>query len=90
MGTALLSPVTKVIPNDMTGGGQYHFGIFKKSSNYNASDGFYGQVTGYQPSGIDEAIIYQGIFMEDLKKGNLSTGPTALTAFVGGNGNPHA
>ncbi|PGH06805.1 hypothetical protein AJ79_06447 [Helicocarpus griseus UAMH5409] len=56
-----LESVGEAEPNDLSGRGQYHFGILKKPT------GEFGDMTreGYQPSGIDEGVIYGGIFMED-------------------------
>ncbi|CAG8957166.1 hypothetical protein HYFRA_00009367 [Hymenoscyphus fraxineus] len=49
-----LKQVTEPLENDNTGNGELHFAILKQA------------VAGApQPTGIDEAIIYGGIFMED-------------------------
>ncbi|KXH33788.1 hypothetical protein CSAL01_09299 [Colletotrichum salicis] len=58
-------------PNIVTGQGQYHFGILKKPV------GGQGDITknGFQPDGIDEGIVYSGIFQEDSANGCISLAP---------------
>jgi hypothetical protein len=58
--------VTGVLPNDVSGQGQFHFGAVKKGTGNNLTD-----VTkdGSQESGINEGVIYGGIFEEDSTKG---------------------
>ncbi|KAK1624528.1 hypothetical protein BDP81DRAFT_464657 [Colletotrichum phormii] len=58
-------------PNVVTGQGQYHFGILKKPV------GGQGDITknGFQPDGIDEGIVYSGIFQEDSANGCISLAP---------------
>ncbi|KAF4773863.1 hypothetical protein HER10_EVM0005598 [Colletotrichum scovillei] len=57
--------------NDIKGQGQYHFGILKKPV------GGQGDITknGFQPDGIDEGIVYSGIFQEDSTNGCISLAP---------------
>ncbi|KAK1659051.1 hypothetical protein BDP55DRAFT_620692 [Colletotrichum godetiae] len=58
-------------PNVVTGQGQYHFGVLKKPV------GGQGDITknGFQPDGIDEGIVYSGIFQEDSANGCISLAP---------------
>ncbi|EFQ33734.1 hypothetical protein CGRA01v4_12288 [Colletotrichum graminicola] len=58
-------------PNIIVGQGQYHFGLLKKPV------GGVGDITknGFQPSGIDEAVLYSGIFQEDSVEGCISLAP---------------
>lgn len=64
-----LIPVTGAVSNDVSGNGQYHFGVLKKPTGDNLTD-----VTkqGFQESHINEGIIYGGIFEEDSSKGCVS------------------
>lgn len=62
---------TKAIVNDLSGLGQFHFGMLKKPT---------GQATditreGFQPAGIHEGITYGGIFEEDSTAGCISVAP---------------
>ncbi|SMQ51399.1 unnamed protein product [Zymoseptoria tritici ST99CH_3D1] len=52
---------TGLIPNDLSGNGQFHIGLLKKSTGLNLTD-----ITkqGYQESGIDEGIVFGGAFEE--------------------------
>ncbi|KAG5982188.1 hypothetical protein E4U55_002206 [Claviceps digitariae] len=59
-GLNVLKPVTGLRSNDISGQGQYHFGLLKKGLNGNGDS-----KKGFQESGIHEGIIYGGIFMED-------------------------
>lgn len=66
-----LSKVTPAIPNYMACGGLYHFGILKKPT---------GNVSnivdeGYQESGINEGLIYGGIWLEDNSRGVITLSP---------------
>lgn len=56
-----LVQVTDALQNDLSGQGQFHFGVLKKPVNG------VGDITknGDQPDGIDEGIIFGGIFQED-------------------------
>ncbi|KAG6063187.1 hypothetical protein E4U32_001516 [Claviceps aff. humidiphila group G2b] len=49
--------------NDISGQGQFHFGLLKKGLNGNGDS-----KKGTQDTGINEGIIYGGIFMEDSSK----------------------
>lgn len=69
-GTAPLKAVTQAIANDVSGQGQFHFGLLKK--------GIGGQnivKDGFQEAGIDEGIIFGGIFEEDSSAGCVSLSP---------------
>ncbi|KAK1959888.1 hypothetical protein LZ32DRAFT_656085 [Colletotrichum eremochloae] len=58
-------------PNILVGQGLYHFGLLKKPVV-----GGVGDITnGFQPAGIDEAVIYSGIFQEDSINGCVSLAP---------------
>lgn len=48
--------------NDVSGGGEYHLGLLKKAIGSDPKD---PKHTGIQPSGIDEGVIFSGIFIED-------------------------
>lgn len=54
-----------VVPNDMSGDGEYQFGILKKPTDFAAK----ADITknGFQEKGITEALRFGGIFMEDGK-----------------------
>ncbi|KAM3067264.1 hypothetical protein ACMFMG_005368 [Clarireedia jacksonii] len=58
-----LQPATAALPNDISGRGQYHFGLLKKPTD--SPSGSDITKTGFQESGINEGVIYAGIFMED-------------------------
>lgn len=64
--------VTDVVANDISGQGQMHFGALKKPTGDNLTD-----VTkqGFQPSGIDEGVIFSSIFEEDSTGGCISLAP---------------
>ena len=62
-----LRPVTRAIPNDNSGGGQFQIGIAKKPVNTTSV-----VFDGYQPRGIHEGQIYGGIFIEDSAGGCIS------------------
>lgn len=70
-GTAPLEAITQVLNNDVSGQGQFHFGVLKKPT-----DGV-GDITrsGFQEAGIDEGIIFGGIFEEDSSTGCVSLSP---------------
>ncbi|KAK2741513.1 hypothetical protein FQN55_008265 [Onygenales sp. PD_40] len=70
-GTDPLAPVSEAVANDLSGKGQYHFGILKKPT------GDFDDITkeGEQESGIDEGIIFGGIFMEDSTGDCVSSEP---------------
>ncbi|TLD05161.1 uncharacterized protein PgNI_09303 [Pyricularia grisea] len=54
-------------PNDNSGEGQYQLGLLKKPTG---TDDVVN--SGYQASGIDEGLIYGGIFLEDSADGCVS------------------
>jgi len=70
--SAPLAEVTGVLPNDLSGQGLFHFGALKKGTGNNLAD-----VTkdGFQESGINEGVIYGGIFEEDSSAGCVSLSP---------------
>ncbi|KAF6844254.1 hypothetical protein CMUS01_01309 [Colletotrichum musicola] len=59
------------VTNDVSGQGQYHFGLLKKPV------GGEGDITknGFQPAGINEGVIFSGIFQEDSADGCISLSP---------------
>ncbi|KAK8010179.1 hypothetical protein PG990_009144 [Apiospora arundinis] len=67
-GTDALKEQTKALANDNSGQGQFHFGILKKGLG-GGSD-----ITkeGIQEAGIDEGVIFGGIFNEDSSTGCVS------------------
>ncbi|KAK4040411.1 hypothetical protein C8A01DRAFT_15698 [Parachaetomium inaequale] len=70
-GEDALVAVTDVLQNDVSGQGQFHFGVLKKPV------GGVGDITknGFQPDGIDEGVIFGGIFQEDSADGCVSLSP---------------
>ena len=70
-GNSALKSVTQPIKNDLSGQGQFHFGVLKKGV-----DGT-GDITktGIQESGINEGVIFGGIFEEDSSTGCVSLTP---------------
>lgn len=67
VGDAALEAVTRALPNDNSGGGQFQIGILKKPTNTTSV-----VYDGYQESGIHEGQIYGGVFVEDSSNGCLS------------------
>ncbi|KAK0641908.1 hypothetical protein B0T16DRAFT_449239 [Cercophora newfieldiana] len=67
-GNAALKSMGQVLVNDVSGRGQFHFGVLKKPVNPGAD------ITkeGDQPAGIDEGIIFGSIFQEDTIVGCIS------------------
>ncbi|CAI4213156.1 unnamed protein product [Parascedosporium putredinis] len=63
-----LEEQTDAIANDVSGQGQFHFGVLKKPTDSA------GDITkdGFQEAGIDEGIIFGGIFQEDSSDGCIS------------------
>ncbi|OLN87531.1 hypothetical protein CCHL11_06116 [Colletotrichum chlorophyti] len=61
----------KAQPNEVGGQGQYHFGCLKKPV------GGEGDITknGFQPAGINEGVVFSGIFQEDSADGCVSLSP---------------
>lgn len=75
MGSSPLAPAStsaSAVANNLAGGGAYHYGIIKKSTG-GGSDVVH---KGFQESGIDEGIIYGGIFIEDSSKGSITLSPS--------------
>lgn len=70
-GNAALKSMGQVLINDVSGRGQFHFGVLKKPVNPGAD------ITkqGDQPAGIDEGIIFGSIFQEDTIVGCISLSP---------------
>ncbi|KAJ4412867.1 hypothetical protein N0V85_003644, partial [Neurospora sp. IMI 360204] len=62
-----LRSVTKPVPNNNAGEGQYQIGILKKPTGTEDVVN-----SGYQESEIDEGQIYGGIFIEDSADGCIS------------------
>jgi hypothetical protein len=63
------SPLRKVIGttfNDNSGGGQFHVGMLKLPTGPSDIDTLHD---GYQESGINEGLIFGGIFIEDSSGG---------------------
>jgi Glycoside hydrolase 131 catalytic N-terminal domain len=69
---AALTSVTGVLSNDLSGQGQFHFGALKKGTGEGLTD-----VTkqGFQESGINEGVIFGGIFEEDSTGACVSLSP---------------
>ncbi|KAH8166057.1 hypothetical protein CIB48_g2168 [Xylaria polymorpha] len=59
---------TQALANDVSGQGQFHFGVLKKGLN--GGDDIVKN--GEQERGIDEGIIFGGIFEEDSSAGCIS------------------
>lgn len=60
-GNSPLASVSKAVTNNVAGQGQYHFGILKKPVNPDSDI----TKSGKQPSGINEGVMFGGIFEED-------------------------
>lgn len=60
-GNAPLASVKTAAANDVSGRGQYHFGMLKKPVGGGADI----TKSGFQEANINEGIIYGGIFLED-------------------------
>ncbi|KAI1276438.1 hypothetical protein F5Y07DRAFT_408366 [Xylaria sp. FL0933] len=67
-GTETLVAQTEALANDVSGQGQFHFGLLKKGLN--GGDDIVKN--GEQEQGIDEGIIFGGIFEEDSSAGCIS------------------
>jgi len=67
-GYAPLQAVTKPLPNDNSGGGQFQIGMAKKPTETESVvfDGYQEPIRGY------EGQIYGGIFVEDSRRGCIS------------------
>lgn len=61
-GVKPLVAVTGPVSNDVSGQGQFHFGLLKKPVN----GGQDITKSGEQPAGISEGMIFSGIFEEDI------------------------
>lgn len=70
-GQDALESVTDVLDNDVSGQGQFHFGVLKKPVNPGADI----TVEGDQPDAINEGIVFGGIFQEDSADGCISLAP---------------
>ncbi|GKT65631.1 hypothetical protein ColTof4_03607 [Colletotrichum tofieldiae] len=70
-GNSALKSQGAPVANNIAGQGQYHFGILKKPVN--GGDDI--TKSGDQPSGINEGIVYAGIFQEDSSTGCISLSP---------------
>jgi len=70
-GYGFMSEVVKTRANNATGKGQAHIGILKLPTPP-ATDPSH---EGYQPSGINEGLIYGGIFVEDSSQNGVSLTP---------------
>jgi hypothetical protein len=66
--TDALVAQTEALVNDVSGQGQFHFGVLKKGLN--GGDNIVKN--GEQEAGIDEGIIFGGIFEEDSSAGCVS------------------
>lgn len=60
-GCAVLKQATQPLSNDLSGNGQFHFGVNKNPTNPGADV----LRSGFQESGILEGVVYGGIFIED-------------------------
>ncbi|KAI0908689.1 glycoside hydrolase family 131 protein [Ustulina deusta] len=67
-GADALVAQTEALANDVSGQGQFHFGVLKKGLN--GGDDIVKN--GEQEPGIDEGIIFGGIFEEDSSAGCIS------------------
>jgi len=56
-----LASVSSAVTNNVAGNGEYHFGILKKPTNPGSDI----TKSGYEESGINEGVIFGGIFQED-------------------------
>ncbi|KAH8825193.1 hypothetical protein DL96DRAFT_1670385 [Flagelloscypha sp. PMI_526] len=71
-GTQPLRRVVKNAANDNLGGGQFHFGLFKLPTGPETIDVVH---EGYQGTGINEGIVWDGVFIEDSSDGCVSLRP---------------
>lgn len=67
LGDKPLRPVTKLITNDNSGGGQFQIGMAKKPTETTSV-----VFDGYQEPNLNEGQIYGGIFVEDSARGCIS------------------
>lgn len=68
--------MTEPIANDVSGQGQFHFGLLKKP----VGGGSDITKSGFQPSGINEGLIFGGIFEEDTAGGSATLSPAGGNA----------
>lgn len=79
-GSDALTAQTEAVTNDISGQGQFHFGILKKSTDAGEDS----TKSGFQEAGISEGIVYGGIFMEDSADGCISLGASSEIASASG------
>lgn len=60
-GNTPLASVSAAVANDLAGNGEYHFALQKNPVG-----------TADQPTGINEGMIFAGIFMEDSTNGQVT------------------
>lgn len=60
-GATPLAQVSEAAANDNSGNGEYHFALLKLAD-----------AQGQQAAGIDEGIVFSGIFMEDSSDGTVT------------------
>ncbi|OAA67092.1 hypothetical protein SPI_01668 [Niveomyces insectorum RCEF 264] len=70
-GTSPLKAQTQALSNDVSGQGQFHFGVLKKGLD--GGDDIVHD--GIQEPGINEGIIFGGVFEEDSSTGCVSLSP---------------
>ncbi len=70
-GTSPLKSQTQALKNDVSGQGQFHFGVLKKPTDP-GSDIVH---SGFQEAGINEGVLFGGIFEEDSATGCISLSP---------------
>lgn len=70
-----LVQMTEPLTNDISGQGQYHFGVLKKGVNGGADITKDAQ----QPAGINEGVIFGGIFQEDSSASPITLSPSGAT-----------
>jgi len=74
-GFAPLKKVAGPTFNNNSGGGQFHTGVFKEPTGPLGIDVVH---TGFQESGIDEGLIFGGIFIEDSADGCVTMSPSLV------------
>lgn len=75
-GNEALVAQTQATTNDISGQGQFHFGVLKKPVNGGSDI----TKSGDQESGINEGIIFGGIFEENSANNCISLSPQASAA----------
>jgi hypothetical protein len=63
-----LTQATEPLDNDLSGNGEFHFGVNKNPTDPGADV----LRTGFQESGILEGVVYGGIFVEDTASGSVT------------------